>query len=199
MQDIEFWYSIGSTYSYMTVMRLPGLARARGATVRWRPFDVRAIMTEIGNSPFIGKPVKAAHMWRDMERRAPRHGLAPRLPAPYPLTDLPFVNSVAVLGMDEGWGETFTRAAYRRWFEEGLWPDRGTGLELSLREAGQDPERVITAAGSTAATARLAQETDAARKRGIFGSPSFVVGDELFWGDDRLEDALDWARDGRLG
>lgn len=198
MQEIEFWYSIGSTYSYFTVMRLSQVAEAEGLRFRWRPFDVRAIMTEIGNSPFIGKPVKSAYMWRDMERRAQMYGLKPRLPAPYPLSDLPFANAVAVLGMDEGWGEAFTRAAYRRWFEEGVLPDAGVGMDESLREVGQDPARVIEEARGDAAQARLAEETETARARGIFGSPSFVVAGELFWGDDRLEDAVKWARDGAL-
>ena len=128
MPTIDFWFSIGSTYSYLTVMRLPSVAQAQGITFTWRPFDVRAIMMEIGNSPFIGKPAKSAYMWRDIERRAPLSGLSPRLPAPYPLADLAFANQVALLGMQEGWGEAFTTAAYANWFEKGLPPDQGREL-----------------------------------------------------------------------
>jgi 2-hydroxychromene-2-carboxylate isomerase len=195
---MDFWFSIGSTYTYLTVMRLPAIAQAQGIDVTWRPFDVRAIMSELGNSPFIGKPEKTAHMWRDIERRAPVHTLSPRLPAPYPLKDLPFANQVARLGMTEGWGEAFTRAAYVNWFERGLPPDHGDGLSDALATAGQDPEPTLARARSDAAAGDLAAETRAARALGVFGSPSFTVDDELFWGDDRLEDAIAWAQHGKL-
>lgn len=200
MRSFDFWYSIGSTYSYLTVLRLPDLAEREGLKITWRPFDVRAIMMEQNNSPFIGKPVKAAYMWRDMARRAPRYGLSPSLPAPYPLKDLPFVNQVALLGMQEGWGQAFTRAAYVNWFEKGLVPDEGAGLADSLIAAGQhDPEAALTRAASPEMAEALAAETRTARDLGVFGSPSFVIdGTEVFWGDDRLSDAIEWAQNGHL-
>ena len=75
MKPIDFWYFIGSTYSYLTVMRLAEVADATGAAFRWRPFNVRDIMVEQNNRPFVGKPVKSAYMWRDIERRAALYGL----------------------------------------------------------------------------------------------------------------------------
>ena len=198
-QAVDFWVSIGSTYSCLTVMRLPEVARAAGVTVTWRPFDVRRIMLAQNNIPFRDKPVKAAYMWRDIERRAQKYGLRLRLPAPYPLAELTFANQVALVGCAEGWGEDYIRAAYRLWFTEGLEPGQEPALGQALRAVGQDPARVLTEARSTAAAARLEAETDRAMALGVFGAPSFVVGSEVFWGDDRLEDALDWARDGRLG
>jgi len=100
---MEFWVSIGSTYSYLTVMRIDAAAEA-GVSVTWRPFNVREIMVEQNNIPFKDKPVKTAYMWRDIERRAALHGLPASLPAPYPLPELPFANQVAVMGLKEGWG-----------------------------------------------------------------------------------------------
>ncbi len=196
--EIDFWFSIGSTYSHLSVMRLPAMAAREGIAPRWRPFDVRAIMILQNNISFRGKPEKSACMWRDIARRAARHKLRARLPAPYPLKDLGFVNQVALLGMEEGRGIAFARAACRSWFEEGRMPDGGKGLEKSLRAAGQAPEAAIARARSPAIAARLAEETETARKADIFGSPGFMVGDELFWGDDRMEDAFAWARHGRL-
>lgn len=198
MTPIDFWYSIGSTYSYLTVMRLPRLAEETGAAFRWRPFDVRAIMVEQDNVPFLDKPVKAAYMWRDIERRAAMYGLAPRLPAPYPLPELPFANRIAVLGAREGWAAAYTRAAYRRWFEAGQRPGEEPNLSGSLAEIGQDPARVLAEARTDRAAAALADATEEADSLGVFGSPSFAVDGEVFWGDDRLDDALAWARRGRL-
>ncbi|MGR3493709.1 DsbA family protein [Citreimonas sp.] len=194
MADIDFWYSIGSTYTYLTVMRLDSVARETGMRFRWRPFDVRSIMTAQNNIPFTGKPVKSAYMWRDIERRAAGYGLSPRIPAPYPLADLALANRVAVVGAEEGWVADYTRGTYRRWFEDGAPAGEEPNLSASLREIGQDPARVLAEADSAATVDTLARETDAAVAAGIFGSPSFVVGDELFWGDDRLDDAIAWAR-----
>ena len=117
MSQIDFWYSIGSTYSYLTVMRLPEVERAAGIKVRWRPFDVRHVMVEQNNIPFKDKPMKTAYMWRDLERRAGRYGLAPRVPAPYPLPGLVLANQIATLGAEEGWVAEYTRATYRRWLK----------------------------------------------------------------------------------
>lgn len=195
---IDFWYSIGSTYSYLTVMRLPEVARKTGLSFRWRPFNVRHVMVTQNNIPFKDKPAKSAHMWRDIERRAARYGLSPRIPAPYPLPGLVLANQVAILGAEEGWGEAYTRVTYRRWFDEGLPGGEEPNLSGSLAEIGRDPHRVLETAKSEQIVAALSRATDEAMQIGIFGSPSFVVDGELFWGDDRLDDAIDWARAGKL-
>ena len=82
MAPIDFWFSIGSTYSYLTIARLAEVERATGIPFRWRPFSVRAIMIEMDNIPFAKKPLKAAYMWRDLERRASMHGLVANFPVP---------------------------------------------------------------------------------------------------------------------
>lgn len=193
MANLEFWYSIGSTYSYLTVMRLAEVESSSGHTFRWRPFNVRHVMLTQNNIPFTDKPVKAAYMWRDIERRAARYGLSPKLPAPYPLPGLVLANQVATLAAREGWVADYTRATYRRWFEEGKPAGEEPNLSESLDEVGQNAERVLTTAKSMEIEAALAAATDEAMQLGIFGSPSFVVDGEVFWGDDRVEDALLWA------
>ncbi|WP_209427078.1 DsbA family protein [Pararhodobacter sp. SW119] len=198
MPSIDFWFSIGSTYSYLTVMRLPEVARRTGQAFIWRPFDVRRIMVAQNNIPFRDKPVKAAFMWRDIARRAAAQGLSPLLPAPYPLAQLTLANQVALLAAREGWCEAYVIQTYRRWFEGGDPAGEDPNLSDSLHAIGQDPARVLAAATAPAIADALVAETEAARDIGVFGAPSFVVGAEVFWGDDRLEDALDWARHGAL-
>jgi 2-hydroxychromene-2-carboxylate isomerase len=192
MKPVEFWFSIGSTYTYLSVMRLQEVARLTGIAFDWRPFSVRAIMLEMDNIPFAGKPVKAAYMWRDIARRAAHSGLAPKLPAPYPLTEFDLANRIAIVGRTEGWGPTYVAESYRRWFDLGEEPGMEPSLGLTLRSIDQDPARVVAAARSRPVELKYEAATEAARTRGIFGSPSFVVDGELFWGDDRLEDALAW-------
>lgn len=192
---VDFWFSVGSTYTYLTVMRLDEVERKSGVRFRWRPFSVRAIMKEMDNTPFSTKPVKAAYMWRDIERRAAQRGLPVRVPAPYPLPDFDLANRVAVLGAREGWCADYVRAAYRRWFQDGEPAGSEPSLSASLLEIGQDPKRVTAAARGDEIGRAYDQATDEARLLGIFGAPTFAVADEIFWGDDRLEDAIAWARD----
>lgn len=198
MKPIDFWFSIGSTYTFLTVMRLPAYAREHGLTFKWRPFNIRTILVEQNNIPFAGKPVKAAHMWRDIERRAEKYGVSVSVPAPYPLENLPLANQVALLGMQEGWGKDHVVVTYRRWFQDSHPAGSEPNLSESLREIGQDPVRVIDVAQSPAIGDALAVETDEAKRLGVFGAPSFVVDGEVFWGDDRLDDAVSWARSGRV-
>jgi 2-hydroxychromene-2-carboxylate isomerase len=190
---IDFWYSIGSTYTYLSVMRLTDVSQSVGVAFRWRPFNVRHIMVEQNNIPFKDKPVKAAYMWRDVERRAHQYGLSPKIPAPYPLPGLVLANQIAVLGAAEGWVESYTRSAYKHWFEGGEPPGEEPNITASLIEAEQDPEVVLNLAQSAPIVAALSAATDEAKAIGIFGSPTFVVAGEVFWGDDRLDDAVRWA------
>lgn len=193
MTRIDFWFSIGSTYTYLTVMRLAEVERRSGLEFLWRPFNVRHVMIEQNNIPFKDKPVKTAYMWRDIERRAMRYDLAPAIPAPYPLPGLVLANQVASLGAEEGWVADYTRATYRRWFENGEPAGEDPNISDSLQEIGQDAGRVLKSAGSERIGDLLAAATDEAMQLGVFGSPTFVVGREVFWGDDRLEDAVLWA------
>lgn len=197
-KSIDFWFSVGSTYTYLTASRLEKVAAAAGVQFNWRVFSVRTIMREQNNVPFVGKPVKSAYMWRDIERRAAMYGLPVNVPAPYPLKDLDLACCVAVLGLAEGWGKAYIASSYRRWFAEGLEPGLEPNLTASLAEVGQQADRVVERAGGDDVVEIYQSNTDEARKLGVFGSPTFAVGNELFWGDDRLEDAIRWHRNGSL-
>jgi 2-hydroxychromene-2-carboxylate isomerase len=195
---IDFWFTMGSTYSYLSVMRLIEIERSSGIPFRWRPFHLLVILQEMKHVPFADKPAKAAYMWRDIERRAAMRDLAPSLPAPYPLKHSITANLIATIGMEQGWGRDFVRAAYRRWFELGQESGSEPNISESLRDIGVKPEPVLAEAVSPETSEKLTAETAVAMKLGIFGSPSFTIDRELFWGDDRIDDAIDWFRHGHL-
>jgi 2-hydroxychromene-2-carboxylate isomerase len=169
-----------------------------GRSFRWRPFHLLIILQEMKHIPFADTPNKSAYMWRDIERRAGMYGIPVKLPAPYPAKQSVMANLVAIVGMREGWGSDYVRAAYRRWFQLGQETGSEPNVSESLRDVGQDPERVLALANSEDTKAALNAETNVARELGIFGSPTFTVGRELFWGDDRLEDVISWCRCGRV-
>jgi 2-hydroxychromene-2-carboxylate isomerase len=195
---IDFWFSTGSTYTYLTVSRLEQVEAATGVRFNWRPFSVRALMREQNNIPFATKPIKTGYMWRDIERRAAMYGLKAKVPAPYPLKEFDLANRLALLGLEEGWGKPYIVASYRRWFVDGQEPGMEPNLSASLKEVGQDAARVVPLAAADKVGQVYTDATDEARRLGLFGSPTFAVDGELFWGDDRLDDALSWFKHGRL-
>ena len=191
---IEFFFFIGSTYSYLSVNRAGDLAAKYDVDLVWRPFSLRTLLIEQANSPFSGKPAKMQYMWRDIERRARQFGLPFNGIPPYPVDPDLHANLMAMFAASEGWCEDFAREVYRSWFLEALDPGSPTVLEAILQRLGR-PTGLLARVSVPEVAVQLAQNTDRARALGLFGSPSFVTADgELFWGDDRLEDAIDWAR-----
>jgi 2-hydroxychromene-2-carboxylate isomerase len=196
-QPIDFWFSIGSLYTYLSVMRLDRIEELSDVAFRWRPFSVKAIMTEMDNSP-SRQPAKLAYAWRDLERRA--HGQLcdfPKQP-PYPLKDFDLANRIAIVGAAEGWCPEYVRATYSRWFGLGEPSGSEPNASASLKEIGQDPARVLPLAQSEETGRAYDAATAEAKSLGIFGAPTFVTRGEIFWGDDRLEDAVRWHKAGTL-
>ena len=193
-EPIDFWFTMGSTYSYLSVMRLRELERSTGIPFRWRPFHLLVILQDMKHIPFADKPAKSAYMWRDIERRATMYGLPISLPVPYPARQSIVANLVANVGMRQGWGTDFVRAAYRRWFQLGQETGSEPNVSESLRDIGVEPQAALALANGADAKNALRAETEIARELGIFGSPTFVIGRELFWGDDRLADTIIWYK-----
>jgi 2-hydroxychromene-2-carboxylate isomerase len=193
-RQLDFFLFLGSTYTHLAVHRAEALAAREGVQLRWRPFSVRTLMIEQNNRPFAGKPVKLAYMWRDIERRAQRHVVPFGTIPPYPIDADELANRVATVAATEGWCAPFVQAAYAAWFIEQQDPGAPDTLSELLRKMGRDPVDIVARANSEAVRSRYLAETDAARALGIFGSPTFACSAEIFWGDDRLEDAIDWCR-----
>lgn len=192
MQAVSFLYFFGSGYSYLSVMRMDALAKAAGVTVHWRPFSVRKLMRE-QNNPMADMPMKMRYIWRDIERRAAQHGLPFVAPPIWPTDPDELANRVGIVAMTEGWCPEYSRASFRSWYIDGKPLGDPAALKTILERLDRSPETVIEKAASDEIRARYDAETDYARRLGAFGSPTFVVGDEVFWGDDRLEEALRWA------
>ncbi len=193
---IDFWYDFASSYSYLSVMRVAALAEAAGVDVRWRPFLLGPIFAAQGwsTSPFNLYPAKGRYMWRDMERLCERRGLSLKRPSPFPQNSLAAAR-VAIAGRDQGWIADFSRALFAMAFGEGKNIADEAVLTAALRAADIDPNAAMVAARSEEVKGRLRAETELAKSLGVFGAPSFITGDgEIFWGDDRLEHAIGWAR-----
>jgi 2-hydroxychromene-2-carboxylate isomerase len=191
---LEFWCEFASTYSYLSAMRIEALAAAAGVAVVWKPFLLGPIFKAQGwdTSPFNLYPAKGRYMVRDLERLAADRGLTFALPAAFPQNSLPAAR-LALIGGDEGWIAPFTRAIFEAEFAHGADIADTRLLDTLLRSLHLDSERLLSRIAQGDIKARLKQQTAEAQTRGIFGAPSFICHGELFWGDDRLEQALDWA------
>jgi 2-hydroxychromene-2-carboxylate isomerase len=192
---LDFWFELASTYSYPAAMRIAPLAQQRGIAVRWRPFLLGPIFKAQGwpNSPFNIYPAKGRYMWRDLERLCAALQLPFVRPSVFPQNTI-LASRIAVLGLREGWGGDYCRAVYRAEFGKGQDIGETAALTDILKGVGQDSERVLAEVQSDEIKAALRAQAEEAQALGIFGAPSFVTADgELFWGNDRLEAALDWA------
>jgi 2-hydroxychromene-2-carboxylate isomerase len=191
MNTIEFWFDFGSNYSYLSMMRIRRLAADAGVRVRLKPFMLGPIFKTLGwdTSPFVLQTMKGNYVWRDMQRQCAKYGLRWQRPSVFPRNAL-LAARVALLGEGTTWESEFCEQVMLANFAE----DREIGDEAViagiLAGLGADSEPIIAAAGTETCKAELRARTAAAQARGIFGAPMFFVGDEMFWGDDRLGDAL---------
>jgi 2-hydroxychromene-2-carboxylate isomerase len=190
-RKLEFWYEFASTYSYLSAMRIEKVAAAAKIEIAWRPFLLGPIFRAQGwnDSPFNVYPAKGRYMWRDMERLAAGYQLPFRRPSAFPRNGLSAAR-IALVAEPEGWCADWSRAVYAAEFAHDRDIADGAVVTGLLETLGQDPGAVLARAESPENKAALRAQTERATALGIFGAPSFVVDRELYWGNDRLGDAI---------
>jgi 2-hydroxychromene-2-carboxylate isomerase len=178
---VEFWFDFASNYSYLSVMRIEAAAVRLGVRVAWKPFLLGPIFQSFGwnNSPFVLQQAKGDYMWQDIARECRKYGVPWRQPSTFPRASVLPVR-VALLGADQPWIGTFCQRIMLRNFAQ----------DQDITALGLPAEAILTEAQSIANKQRLREQTHAAQIGGIFGAPTFFVGDAMFWGNDRLDDAL---------
>ena len=197
-KPVDFWFDFASTYAYLAAARLEETARSRGVDVRWRPILLGPIFAEHGwnTSPFVVYPAKGRYMWRDVERRAAELGRAFKRPGPDDPRDFPqhtvMAARMALVALDGPQGKDFCRRVFFAEFEEEKDISDPAVLLSIATELGL-PEDIQEKATRPENKERHRASVEEAQALGVFGAPSFTVGDELFWGEDRLDTALNWA------
>ena len=195
MNIIEFWFDFGSNYSYLSMMRIRRAAAAANLRVELKPFMLGPIFKSLGweTSPFVLQTLKGDYVWRDMRRQCVKYGLRWQRPSLFPRNAL-LAARIALQGEGTCWLEDFCEQVMLANFAD----DREVGDEAVLAGIlaglGADSAEIIAAAKTDACKAALRARTADAQARGIFGAPMFFVGDEMFWGNDRLEDAIAYAK-----
>ncbi|WP_234990147.1 2-hydroxychromene-2-carboxylate isomerase [Roseivivax lentus] len=195
---LEIWFEFASTYSYLTVSRAEDLLAGTPVELAWRPFLLGPIFRDRGleTSPFVLDPVKGRYMWRDMARRCEQYGLPFMHPTVFPMNGLKAAR-IMTAALNEPWSGAFARSVFTAQFGRGADISDDGILRTALEACSIPPEPWLDRKHCPKTKDALRTATDRARRLGIFGAPSMVVGDELFWGDDRLEDAIAFASSAR--
>jgi 2-hydroxychromene-2-carboxylate isomerase len=199
LAELEFWFDFGSNYSYLSVMRIEARAQSHGVRILWRPFLLGPVFRDLGfdDSPFVLQKKKGAYVWKDMERQCRKYGLALTRPTVFPRAAL-LAMRVALLGAEQPWMAAYCRKIMQLNFVD----DRDIGsadvVQQALGDVGLPAQQIIADAQSEANKLRLREQTTMAAAKGIFGAPTFFVGGEMFWGDDRLDDALEYCASAAL-
>lgn len=196
MARIEFWFDFASTYSYPAALRIETLAESHDIDLEWRAFLLGPVFARQGwnDSPFNLQPEKGRYMWRDLERHCARLGIPFNKPSVFPRNGL-LAARIACAHSTQSWLPEFVRAVYLANFSQDRDIADATVIAGLLQELGLPAASIIANAQSEKNKPLLRQQTETAMTRGIFGAPTFFVDNEMFWGNDRLQDAIDWARD----
>ncbi|MDO8652113.1 MAG: 2-hydroxychromene-2-carboxylate isomerase [Undibacterium sp.] len=191
---LEFWFEFASNYSYLTVMRIDALAAEYGVAVVWKPFLLGPVFKSFGwnNSPFVLQKEKGAYVWQDMTRQCKKYRLPWTRPTDFPRASL-LPMRVALVGAEQPWMSEYCQRIMQINFVEDRPIDHADVVNEVLTSLNLPASDILLAAQSEENKRRLRLQTEQAHQRGIFGAPTFFVGTDMFWGNDRLEDALIFA------
>ena len=191
MKTVEFYYDLVSPYSYLAHREVSRICQEHGADLVLKPMLLGAVHNAVGLQAPIETRAKARYQAKDIQRWAGRYGLPIDFPDPFPFRTLKTMRAAMFL-RDREELEVFTHEAFALYWEEGGAPkgleeaDEDGPVSEAARRIGDDPEEVIAGASAPEAKQALKAATGEAVGRGVFAAPTFFVGDEMFWGNDRL-------------
>jgi len=192
---IEFWFDFSSVYSFLTAVRIAPIAKDAGVEIAWKPFLLGPIFQAQGlaQPPFNLFPVKGRYMLRDVQRQAKELGVGFQWPDGFPQSSV-LAARVSLVGFKAGWGADFARHVFIAEYADNRMISDQKVIGDILKALSVPIEATLAAAQSDPIKTELRVLTGEAEKRGIFGAPMFITADgEMFWGNDRLEQALRWA------
>ena len=187
-RTVEFFFDFGSPTTYLAYRQLPKLAAEAGADIAWRPMLLGGVFKATGNASPASVPAKGRWMNDDMRRWAERYGVPLRFNPHFPINTLTLMRGATGVQMRRP--AEFLR--YLEVIERAMWETpRNLGdpavLAATLAEAGFDAEEFAALVGDPEVKAKLVETTEEAVARGVFGAPTFFVGKEMFFGQDRLD------------
>lgn len=194
---IEFYFDFSSPYGYLAAERIDDIAARHGRDVAWRPYLMGVAMKVTGSSPIVNRPMLGEYSRRDMVRSARRLKVPFSFPDPFPIATIAACRAVywkEQAGAEEA--KSLARALYRAYFADGRNISEAEVVADVAAGTGSDRDALLAGIQDPAVKDRLKEVTNDAIERGIFGSPFFIVGDEPFWGHDRMDEVDRWLETG---
>lgn len=185
-KTLEFYFDLSSPYSYLAATQLPALAKRQGAKIEYRPFVLAAVFKATSNDMPVKVPAKGAYMLKDLERWAEFYGVRFKFSRYFPANTIKAMRLILV-AEEQGEAEFVAQGLFRAMWAEDRDINDSVVLGDIVEKAGLDPVAALAAVESQPIKDKLRANTDAAIARGAFGAPAMFVGDELFWGNDRLD------------
>jgi 2-hydroxychromene-2-carboxylate isomerase len=195
MKTFEFWFDFGSTASYLAWTQLPALQAATGAKSVFRPMLLGGVFQATGNQSPANIPAKGKYLFADFERFAERYGVAFNRNPYFPINTLLFMRgAIALQQKGDARFMDYCRAVFNAiWVDSLNMNDPATAAE-ALRKAGFDAQALVALASEQTTKDALKAATQEAIDRGVFGAPTFFVGDQMFWGQDRMDFVMEALR-----
>ncbi len=196
-QAIDFYFDFSSPYGYLGSEMIDAIGEKHGVDVVWRPYLMGAVFKQLGTSPLVSQPVKGPYSRHDLHRSARLYGIPFNIPDPFPVMSLAAARAYYWLAdQDAALAKKFAQTLYRGYFID----NRNLGEADVVIEAavslGIDKDELSAALHDGDVKARLRSEVEAALEKGVFGAPFFIVGEEQFWGCDRLDHLDKWLETG---
>lgn len=192
LSPIDFYFDFSSPYGYLAAQRIDALAALHGRTVNWRPILLGPAFKASGNSPLVAQPLKGEYALIDILRTARFMRVPYRHPTPFPIGTQNAARAFYWLhDRDPAQARQLARLCYATYFGEGIDISSAEKVAALAASLGADGDQIHAAVGEPSVKERLKQEVEASLARGVFGSPYFIVDNEPFWGNDRIEQ-LDW-------
>jgi len=186
-KTVEFFYDFGSPTVYLAATQLPRIAGSVGATIDWRPMLLGGVFKSTGNQSPVVVPAKAAYMNDDLERFAKRYGVPFRFNPHFPINTLALMRGAVAYQADAVVSSTYREAIFTAIWVEARNLNEPDVIGQVLGDAGLDPAELMNRIGEQTVKDQLIANTEEAVNRGVFGAPTFFVGDQMFFGQDRLD------------
>ena len=189
-RTLEYFFDYASPYTYLAASQIPGLIERTGCTVEYKPMLLGGLMVETGNSPPGSVPAKGAYMGADIARWLKRYDLPFEFNPHFPVVTIKPLRATLVVLDESGPKEDFFRlkdALFKAVWVDKANPNEVDQLRAIIEGAGLDADHILERCNDPAIKAQLKANTDEAVSRGAFGAPTFYVGDEMFFGNDRLD------------
>ena len=196
-KEIEFFFDFSSPYGYLAAELINNLGNLHGREVIWKPYLMGALFKKYNLTPLVNDPLKGDYAMRDIQRTADYHSIPFQFPDQCPVSSVKACRVYySIVDQSPDLARSFALRVMRNYFQSNIDLSKATNVFEAAKDEGLDVKTLASSIEHDCIKERLRHEVDAAINRGVFGSPIFIIDNEMFWGTDRLEQLNKWVETG---